>query len=108
MLTRVDKAWGYEEIICNEAEYCAKNLIIAPGKKCSLHYHNLKKETFLVKHGMVKLEHGITEFLMPGEQRTILPGTPHRFSTKLGATILEISTHHYDDDVTRLEPSGDL
>lgn len=114
MLTRVDKTWGYEEIYCNEPEYCAKRLVISPGKKCSLHYHNIKKETFFVKHGHVFLEQRdvrdlpINETLFPGDQRTIQPKTPHRFSSKFGATILEISTHHSDDDVVRTEPSGNL
>lgn len=114
MSTRVDKAWGFEDVITNEPEYCCKRLVIAPGKKCSLHYHNEKKETFYVEHGWVLLEtadirgNRISETLMPGDSRTIPSRTLHRFSSKLGATILEISTHHEDSDVVRLEPSGEI
>jgi mannose-6-phosphate isomerase-like protein (cupin superfamily) len=109
----VKKAWGVENILVNEPEYCAKNLRIYPGKKCSLHYHEQKKETFIVESGLVRLEQRdvrgmpIDELLKPHEQRTILPGTPHRFSSEYGAVILEVSTHHEDSDVTRLEPSGE-
>lgn len=114
MLTQVPKEWGREEIIVNEPEYCAKRLVISPGKKCSLHFHEIKKETFHVEQGIVRLEQYFgdiaekDELLLPGESRTIYPRTRHRFSSKLGATILEISKHHDDSDVTRLEPSGDL
>lgn len=117
---RVAKAWGYEEVLVNEPEYCAKILNISPGKKCSLHYHKTKKETFFIQSGLVRLEQAkvirpteffqITrdELLKFDESRTIEPMTPHRFSSTYGATILEISTHHDDADVVRLEPSGDL
>lgn len=107
------KAWGREEIIVND-EYCGKILYLFPGKKCSLHYHNVKKETFHVQSGLVRLEQrdvrgsAIDELLKPGESRTIMPKTPHRFSSTHGAIILEISTHHEDSDVVRIEPSGKI
>jgi mannose-6-phosphate isomerase-like protein (cupin superfamily) len=107
----VTKAWGREEVICNEPEYCAKWLHIAAGKKCSLHYHPRKKETFTVQSGEVCLEHnGITEDLKIGDQRTrtIQAGFAHRFSSRDGALLLEVSTHHDDSDVVRIEPSRDL
>src|SRR5271165_6199078 len=111
MMQAIVKEWGQEVVIVNEPEYCAKWLHIAPGKKCSLHYHKLKKETFHVQHGLVRLEQRdvrgavIDELLKPGESRTIMPRTPHRFSSHRGAVILEISTHHSDEDVVTIEPS---
>jgi mannose-6-phosphate isomerase-like protein (cupin superfamily) len=107
--TVIKKAWGTEKILASEPEYTGKILHIHPGKKSSLHYHTIKKETFNVRSGLVRLEHGENdELLTPGEQRTILPQTPHRFSSKFGATIIEISTHHEDADCTRLELSGEM
>lgn len=105
----VGKEWGIENILTNEPEYCAKELRIFAGKKSSLHYHQVKKETFIVERGLVRLERGgIEELLKPGDSRTILPGTPHRFSSTYGAVLIEVSTHHDDADVVRLEPSGEL
>jgi mannose-6-phosphate isomerase-like protein (cupin superfamily) len=105
----VAKAWGREEIVVDEREYCCKFLRISAGKQSSLHYHLKKKETFVVQSGEVCLEHnGITEDLKIGDQRTVQPGVAHRFSSKHGAVLLEISTHHSDEDVVRLEPSGSL
>lgn len=103
----INKTWGLEEVFCNEPEYCGKLLHLNPGKKCSLHYHPVKKETFHVLYGFVRLEHGDKdELLNAGDSRTIMPKTPHRFSSTAGAGILEISMHHEDSDVVRLEPSG--
>lgn len=105
----VKKGWGIEVIHCNEVEYCSKTLIVRDGGKSSLHYHPLKKETFYIKSGLVRLEHGaLDELLYPGESRTILPNTKHRFSSVRGAEILETSMHHDDLDVVRIEPSGSL
>jgi mannose-6-phosphate isomerase-like protein (cupin superfamily) len=103
----VKKAWGIELVHCNEPEYCGKTLVIRDGGKSSLHFHRVKKETFYVKSGVVRLElDGQEEFLYPGDARTIAPGIPHRFSSVRGAEILEFSTHHDDADVVRLEPSA--
>jgi mannose-6-phosphate isomerase-like protein (cupin superfamily) len=110
----VKKAWGSEKWLVNEPEYCAKILCINPGFRCSLHYHKIKKETFIVQSGVVRLEQRgvrgeeIDETLIEGDTRTIMPKTPHRFSSFNGATILEISTHHDDADVVRLTDSGKI
>jgi mannose-6-phosphate isomerase-like protein (cupin superfamily) len=109
----IEKAWGTEEVLVDEREYCAKRLRITPSKRCSLHYHPRKKETFVVESGIVRLEQrdvrgaAIDETLAAGDSRTIAPGTPHRFSSREGAVVLEVSTRHDDLDVVRIEPSGD-
>jgi len=108
----VEKVWGQEIWMVND-EYCGKILRVKPGYMCSLHYHPVKRETFYVQAGSVSLERrtneGIfNELLFSGESRTIPPYTPHRFSSYTGAQIIEISTHHEDEDVVRLEPSGKL
>lgn len=110
----IPKHWGYEIVLVNEPEYCAKFLHVYPMKRSSLHYHRLKKETFIVQSGEVWLEQRdvrgipIDEILNIGDHRTIEPKTPHRFSSREGAVLLEVSTHHSDDDVVRIEASGDL
>lgn len=105
----VHKEWGHEIWVVNEDKYCMKYLIIDPGKQCSLHYHPIKKETFYVEEGVVHVQvsHLIGDF-KEGGQVTIDPRTPHRFGSEDGARIIEISTHHEDDDVVRLELSGDF
>jgi D-lyxose ketol-isomerase len=83
----------------NEPEYCSKYLTLEPGQECPLHYHKLKKETFFVLSGEVKLwADGQTIMLIPGEDYTLLPGTLHVFDSLGGAVIEEVSTHDDNDD----------
>ena len=106
----VRKIWGTETIFVNEPEYCLKELRIDPGKRCSLHYHNIKKETFIVQSGFIRIERlGYPDLVLKhGDQLLILPKTPHRFSSVNGATMLEVSTHDDSEDCVRIEPSGEL
>jgi mannose-6-phosphate isomerase len=103
----IPKVWGAEEIIVNNDYYCGKILHLAPGHRCSLHYHPIKKETFYVLSGDVVLRVGDqSHFLSQGTSYTISPSTPHSFHAVDGpATMIEFSTPHSDDDVVRLAPS---
>jgi mannose-6-phosphate isomerase-like protein (cupin superfamily) len=113
----VNKKWGYEKWIENNDLYCGKHLHVLPDKWCSLHYHKIKKETFYVISGEMKLHYtknmeidllylnlldSIT--LKEGESFTIEPYTLHRFSSNLSipCDFIEISTHHDDEDSYRL------
>ena len=41
----VDKPWGYEIIWANTSRYLGKILVINPGHRLSLQYHEQKEET---------------------------------------------------------------
>lgn len=108
----VNKTWGYEQILVNNDRYCAKLLHIHPGYECSLHYHDIKKETFICIEGSVEIDLEVgglirQQSLYLGQQLTINPGTPHRFRTlnEEFAVLLEVSSSHNDDDVVRLQES---
>ncbi len=103
----VKKLWGQETWLVNEPEYCCKILDINKGASGSLHYHPIKKETFIVIKGEIQLEHNGREQILfaDSEAITIQPGTPHRFRALQSSSILEISTHHDDNDIIRLEES---
>lgn len=103
----VPKVWGREIWLVNETEYCAKLLEINKGASGSLHYHLIKKETFMVATGKIRLEYGKAVVIMRAgpETVTILPGTPHRFTGLKSSSILEVSTHHDDNDIVRIEGS---
>ena len=47
----VPKGWGREVWIANGDLYCGKILEIRKGKRCSLHYHKLKTESFYLRSG---------------------------------------------------------
>jgi N-acetylneuraminate synthase len=113
-MKEVKKKWGRELWIVNEPEYCGKLLTVQPGHSCSLHFHKNKKETFYVLYGQLKLNildlktaTGKTTVLKQGEAFTLLPLTPHTFSTadKRPCQFLEVSTHHEDSDSYRITRS---
>jgi len=103
----VPKVWGCEEWIVNNDKYCGKLLKIKKGAQSSLHYHIKKMETFYCIKGQVRLEiDGKGYILNPySRPKTILQGQMHQFGGISDATLLEISTHHDDNDVVRLSGS---
>ncbi len=111
----IEKTWGEEVILTNRPKYCAKILIVETNKICSFHRHKRKEETFIVLSGVgwietawdptirsdpMRLERGCVIHLEPGQW--------HRFWTEDRLTMLEISTHHDDEDVDRYQASGDI
>jgi hypothetical protein len=120
LLKTVPKAWGRETWIVNEPQYCAKWLEILPGWQCSKHYHPIKTESFMGHFGTTIVEVW-PKFPAEGPPQEIvleswdvlhlLPFTPHRFRNDSiidPTVLLEISTHHNDDDVVRLEESREI
>ena len=106
----VEKIWGSELWIVNNDVYCGKLLSIEEGKRCSMHHHNIKHETFYVLNGKVWMEIGGVEFIMHvGQRVTVRPGVEHRFTgLENGATILEFSTHHTEEDSYRSTESEEI
>ena len=107
----IQKVWGSEEVLVNTDTYCGKILRLDKGARCSLHYHNVKDETFYLISGRFMLLTGLQgeryekKILEPGDSFRIVPGCYHRFWGIEDSVIAEFSTHHDDADVVRLEPS---
>lgn len=104
------KLWGTERWLVNDPErgYCVKEMTVLPGFQCSLHYHDIKDETFYVVMGTLMLNvDGIMHRLEVGDWYRIKPGSIHRFHATGGVacTFVEASTFHSDEDVVRLEES---
>ena len=107
MVTR--KAWGFEKQLVNTELYCCKVLTVTGGKICSLHRHLVKDETFVCLEGSGYIEvEGHLARVQPFSELRIPPGTWHRFGSRDGMRLLEVSTHHDDEDVERKTVSGDL
>lgn len=124
MLNVVAKGWGHELWIVNNERYCGKQLTVLPDKWCSLHYHELKAETFYVLEGALWLEFAertwldrikevpaffktvkTTVYLEKGSSFDLDVGMAHRFtscSLHLPCTFIEFSTHHDDSDSFRI------
>ena len=106
---RVEKPWGHEMIWAEGGPYLGKILVIEPGKRLSLQYHEAKDETILVQEGTLRLhladDEGVVkvEDLASGEHRRVLAGRTHRFeATTERVTLVEVSTPEIDD-VVRVE-----
>lgn len=100
------KVWGEEYWIVNNDKYCGKLLVLHKGYRCSLHYHEKKDETFYVNDGKVKFYmDGVIKILSPGSSVHVKPGTKHLFEGLETSSIFEFSTHHDDNDVTRITES---
>lgn len=109
-MKRIDKPWGYEELLEHNDKYVMKKLFMKTGHKCSLQYHNIKKETFIVLSGKMLFTFGKTQDTTTqrqvdvGEYFTINPGEVHRMESLEDCTYLECSTPELSD-VVRLEDS---
>lgn len=110
-MKKVKKGWGHEVWIHNDKDYCGKLLFFSKGRKCSLHYHKIKSETFYLQEGLLKctfydLENPdiISEIIMkPGDMKEIPVGLVHRMEALEDSTLFEFSTQHFDEDSYRIE-----
>ncbi len=104
----ISKPWGQEELLEVNDRYMVKRLTMKQGKRCSLQYHNKKRETIYVLKGKLKIISGINErslqerIYSAGESVTIETGTIHRMEGLTKAVYLEASTPELGD-VIRLQ-----
>lgn len=104
-----EKGWGRELWLANSKLYCGKILELNKDKKCSIHFHKIKSETFCILKGSVEMRLYYQGY--PG-QPTILKmqegdiidipiHLPHQFYGLENSRILEISTQHFEEDSYR-------
>lgn len=103
----VEKKWGEEIWLVNCPDYCGKLLVLDKNAISSYHYHKIKKETFYCLEGYALLTVEDKEYLLApfARPKTIFPGEKHKFQGITEAVILEVSSHHSDDDTVRLSES---
>lgn len=105
-----EKAWGREKLITN-GKYCGKIMEVDEGAVCSVHYHLIKDETFLVLEGMILLTlykasgEKFEQTLQKGDTIHIPAGVAHSFLGITDATMLEISTYDNPTDSRRFTKS---
>jgi len=87
-------------------EYCKKLLVLLPGQAHPEQFHEKKEETFLLLHGDLTLAlDGEERDVAFGDVVTVARGVRHRFHTKKGCVIEEISSTHYKDDSFYTDPA---
>ena len=80
-------------------EYCKKILVVLPNQIHPTQFHKKKEETFNVLHGnLVLILNDKKKTLNSGDVVTIRPGDTHKFYSKKGCVIEEISTTHFKSD----------
>jgi mannose-6-phosphate isomerase-like protein (cupin superfamily) len=104
------KGWGREIWIANNPLYCGKILEIRKGRRCSLHYHKLKTESFYLHKGRLKIRvkesidsDRLDEFeISPGDCMDVSPGFVHQMEALEDSELFEFSTQHFETDSYRL------
>lgn len=105
------KSWGREIWIANSSLYCDKILEIRKGKRCSLHYHKLKTESFYLRPGRLLIRvmrspqtEALEEFEMSaGDCMDVPPGLVHQMEALEDTELFEFSTQHFNSDSHRLQ-----
>jgi|TARA_R110002153_G_scaffold225076_2_gene377735 quercetin dioxygenase-like cupin family protein len=110
LMKKVEKGWGYELWIHNDEEYCGKLLYFKKGKKCSLHYHEKKKETFYLQDGKLECtfyhldepDNVSKVILSAGDSKEIIRGLVHQMKALEDTVLFEFSTQHFEEDSIRI------
>jgi mannose-6-phosphate isomerase-like protein (cupin superfamily) len=103
MSEKIQKSWGYEFVITNNSKYCGKILHFNKGKKGSLHYHKIKRETWYINSGkfLIEIENNFI-LAEPGMVFDLPPYTKHQVEAIEEGDIFEVSTQHNDGDTYRI------
>lgn len=101
----IEKPWGKEEVIEINDRYMMKKLTMWKGHRCSIQYHNVKRETIYVLSGQLRIYTGPSveqldsRVFVAGETITLTPGVVHRMEAVEDSIYLEASTPEMDDVV---------
>ena len=105
----VNKNWGYENIITNTDRYCLKILHFVKDHKFSMHFHDIKDETWYVLNGKLIFKcintntaEILEKEINKGEIIHIPRLLPHQLLAIEDSDIIEVSTTHYDTDSYRV------
>ena len=102
-MTVIKKPWGQEEVLEINGCYMVKRLTMHQGHRCSLQYHENKRETIYVLEGQLRILTGPSPEQLqariygPHQSVTIEPGLLHRMEAVDNCVYLESSTPQMDD-----------
>lgn len=101
---KIEKPWGYEELLSLNDKYAFKKIVVKEGQRLSLQYHKHKRETWYIQSGEGAATLGDTMFNIKPDMVIDIPaGTIHRiFAGKGNIVIIESSTPELGD-VVRIE-----
>ena len=101
MYKKIDKPWGYEELIELNENYAVKFLFMKKGNQCSLQHHELKTETLMILDGELEVFYNNEwKTYKQNDYLTILPNEIHRMkAVNSDCLYMECSTTELDDVV---------
>lgn len=111
---KIEKPWGYEEIVEYNYNYVVKKLYMKKDHSCSTQYHELKKETITVLKGILRIYIGKDinsldyKDYEEGEYITINPYTIHKMKAMTDCIYLETSTTELWDVIRLQDEYGRL
>ena len=104
-MTKINKPWGYEQIISVNKKYVMKKLFMKKKHRCSLQFHKKKHETVIILEGKLKIYTGKNKNKLKSKiyrkhQSIIIPPKLiHRMEAITNCTYLEASTPQLKDVV---------
>ena len=109
----IKKNWGYELVFANDEpnNYCGKILHFNKGEKFSMHFHDVKVETFYILNGKLKLSlldlnskdgEVFTDTIETGSCLDLPRLQPHQIEALEESDVIEASTFHRDEDSYRI------
>jgi mannose-1-phosphate guanylyltransferase/mannose-6-phosphate isomerase len=106
--TRVYRPWGHYQNVESGAGFRVKQIVVKPGAKLSMQYHNHRAEHWVVVEGVARVTNGDAVFELSANQSTYIPlGTKHRLEnpTDQPLRLVEVQTGDLisEDDIVRLE-----
>ena len=105
---KVERPWGWYEVIDEGDRYKIKNIEVNPGERLSLQYHYHRSEHWVVVTGTAFVRVGDTEkLLFQNESIYVPPTVKHRLSNpgRVPLRIVEVQCGTYleEDDIIRLD-----
>ena len=105
---KVERPWGWYEVIDEGDRYKIKNIEVNPGERLSLQYHYHRSEHWVVVTGTAFVHVGdIEKLLYQNESIYVPPIVKHRLSNpgRVPLRIVEVQCGTYleEDDIIRLD-----
>lgn len=105
---RVQRPWGWYEVLVEGSAFKVKRLMVKPGAKLSLQMHQHRAEHWVVVEGTAEVVRQENTFLLTANQSAYIPKmTQHRLSNagKQPLYVIEVQSGHYlgEDDITRFD-----
>ena len=107
-MEKVERPWGWYQVIDSGNRYKTKNIEVNPGCSLSLQYHYHRSEHWVVVGGTAKVRVGDDERCLHQNESIYVPPTVlHRLSNpgKIPLRIVEVQCGTYleEDDIIRVD-----